>query len=98
MTSARPVHLQIDELVLAGFPGAERHRIRDAVERALVEMIERGALPIVPAATSRSIEAMPLQSVRLRGVPTPATIGAGIAGSIAGAVASATNPGSGEGS
>jgi len=91
MTRGRPVHLQIDELVLAGFSAAERHRIRDAVERALVEMIERGA-------TSRSIEAMPLQNVRLRGAATPATIGAGVAGSIVGAVASATNPGLGEGS
>jgi hypothetical protein len=98
MTRGRPVHLQIDELVLAGFSAAERHRIRDAVERALVEMIERGALPILPAATSRSIEAMPLQNVRLRGAATPATIGAGVAGSIVGAVASATNPGLGEGS
>ena len=97
MTSARPVHLQIDELVLAGFPAAERHRIRDALERALVEMIESGALRILPAATSRNVEAMPLQSVHERGVPTPATIGAGVARSIVGAVASATNPGLGEG-
>ena len=40
------VTLHIDELVLDGFPAADRHRIADAVERELGRLLaERGVPP-----------------------------------------------------
>ena len=34
-----PIHLHIDKLVLYGFKPADRHRIGDAVERALGQLL-----------------------------------------------------------
>jgi hypothetical protein len=39
------VTLQIDELVLDGFPAADRHRIADAVERELGRLLAERGLP-----------------------------------------------------
>jgi len=96
MTQARPLHLHIDELVLAGFPAGDRHRIQDAVERALAEMIANGALALPPGTASRAIDATSPQVARLRRAPTSAAIGAGIADAIVAGVGGAIAPRRGE--
>ena len=88
----RPVHLHIDELVLAGFPPGDRHRIGDAVQRALAEMIASGALALPSDAGSRAIEDTAPQLARLRNGPTVAAIGTGIARSVVDGVGGALAP------
>ena len=47
------VELQIDELVLNGFAGADRHAIGEAVERELARLLmEQGATPAVSKETA----------------------------------------------
>jgi hypothetical protein len=93
MTPARPVHLHIDELSLAGFPAGERYRIQEAVQHALTEMIASGAFARVPEAISRAIEAAAPQTVDLRGMQGTAALGAGIAQSVLNGVVAALGAG-----
>jgi hypothetical protein len=45
VTRRPDVELELEELVLHGFPAADRGRIRAAVERALAARIAEGGLP-----------------------------------------------------
>jgi len=57
MKNQRPIELNIDELVLHGFPPGERYAIADAVEQTLsqllTEQIANGGLPDSLANNSR---------------------------------------------
>ena len=92
MKRVRPIHLHIDELVLAGFPAGDRHRIHDAVQRALEEMVRNGALVLQPASASRAIDATSPKIARLPHAATAGAIGAGIARSIVDGVGTAVAP------
>jgi hypothetical protein len=89
MKPTRPVHLHIDELLLAGFPAGERYRIQEAVQLALAEMIASGTFAPPSGATSRAIEAVVPQTINFRGARGTSAIGAGIAQSVLGSVVTA---------
>ncbi len=44
-SAAAPVRLHIDELVLYGFPSADRHRIADSVQREFTRLLRGQPLP-----------------------------------------------------
>jgi len=90
MTRARPVHLHIDELVLAGFPAGDRYRIQDAVQHALEEMIASGALTLPQPAESLAVHAVAPQTATLRDAASPRDIGSVVARSVLSGVTAAT--------
>jgi hypothetical protein len=92
MKHTRPVHLHIDELVLAGFRPGDRHRIGDAVQRALAEMIASGALVLPPGARSRTVEEVAPQRIRASSSADARGVGAGIARSIVSGVTATLTP------
>jgi hypothetical protein len=93
--SVRPVHIHIDELVLAGFPASERYRIQDAVQQALEEMIASGAMPLPQRLESLEVDAVAPQAVTLRHGPSPREVGSTVARSVLGGVGSVRASGQG---
>jgi hypothetical protein len=77
-----PLELHIEELVLVGFPPADRHRIQDAVQAELMDLLANGALTLPRPARSLAIDASAPQTARVSARPTAAQLGAGVARSI----------------
>ena len=92
-----PLLLHIEELVLAGFPSAERYRIQDAVQIALMDLLVSGALTLPRPTGSLAIDTVAPQTMRLPARPATPELGAGVARSIVDGIGSALAPhGSGQ--
>ena len=87
-----PLLLHIEELVLVGFPPAERYRIQDAVQAALAEMIAGGTLALPDGLRSRAIEATAPERFTLAGTPDAPGMGTHIARAIVSGVGASLAP------
>lgn len=84
-----PLLLHIEELVLAGFPSADRYRIQDAVQIALMDLLVSGALPLPRPTESLAIDTVVPQTIRLPGQHATPELVAGVARSIVQGIGSA---------
>jgi len=87
-----PLQLHIEELVLTGFPPADRHRIQDAVQTALVDLLARGALSLPRPTKSLAIDAVAPQTMQLSARAAAPELGVGVARSIVNGVGGALTP------
>jgi hypothetical protein len=86
------LQLHIEELVLVGFPPADRFRIQDAVQAELMDLLAAGGLRLPQPAESLAIDATAPQTARVSARPTAAQLGAGVARSIVDGVGGTLSP------
>lgn len=78
MNEQSPIHLHIEELVLHGFPSADRHRIGEAVQRELTRLLTEEATP--PALTRNAeLDRLNAGTFQITASPRPEATGAQVA-------------------
>lgn len=82
-TGAPTIRLHIEELVLQGFQGTQRHQIGEAVERELARLFGERGVPR-PLSESTTIEALNGGSFQMKSRPKAETIGSDLARAIYG--------------
>jgi hypothetical protein len=78
--------LTVDELVLHGFPVATRHRIRDAFERELIDLVAGQGIP-PSLALGRQVDSLAAGPIAVASDSSPESVGSAIARAVYDALA-----------
>jgi hypothetical protein len=83
MNDSSPIHLHIEELVLHGFPSADRHRIGEAMQRELARLFSEQRTPLA-LMKSAEIDRLNAGAFQMPTAPGPESTGAQVARAVFG--------------